>query len=824
MRFAPPSPLFRAWTVFLAVLVFSWGHAPASAAARSVGKTKADLVAPAPPKPEPPPPPPEPEPELPNPEPETAETAPEDPTKVKLTNADVITLATFEVKARTNPDDYDSTGLGQDETERSDPLFASPAMMKDVGDDVLPNAELDDQLAMTVNNSPADLASGVERVTLRGFPIPRRRNGFTQAGFPAGLPSAGSEIIRGILVPVVGRAAPGGINNTFAGRPRGRTYYTATVDASTHDRVGFYFNASGDLAPKKAWYYLYANMSEAHGPQNDAWYNQSNVMASAAIRHTRDTSSLLMFDYNNYHGNPSTGVPEYKNSTRASNATLSDPIIGPYKPLVNFNSGGPNASLWREYRGLSYQIESKLLPRLQSRAMFQWLGRDVEQERFTSGQFAFFDNNGNPYNKFTGVREPVHIEQAFNGLMAEGDLTWRVRLGKTEHKLLAAAEIARSKWDKLQRQLSTAERDKLPATARAFDPYNPDWTTVPYKGNEDKYSRLIVDQEEESTVAAGELSLRSSLWRGKTVATAGLRYDRVDTRIVSNSENIPAGQPRPRVSEGLADHVSWHAGVNQLLAKNRVMLFANVSTAFDPDVVVDIRTGELHGNEITKGFELGFKTATPDRRFSFLLLGFYYTNENIARTNPLYNDPIQDPDKTEPQLIDSGGQRFCGFQMQTGWRLTPALTLSLKYTYTDAINTQSPATIPDEDGNEMPRVPPNNGALGLRYAFHEGKLKGLSFGATLMFFDEVVANYDNYKFVNAGTAAAPDMVAVKTRQGYSYPAYFLLGLNTSYNWLVGKTRNTVTLSLRNALDADLEAKLARPNSGREAVLNWRLSL
>lgn len=750
-----------------------------------------------------------------------AETPPpeqNDPTKVNAINKDgIVTLAAFTVKARVDESNFDSTGLGQDEAERSDPLFANPAMMEDVGDDVLPDAELDEQLALSSGESAADLAAGIDRVNLRGFPVPERRNGFTQAGFPGGLPSASSETIRGMLVPVVGRAAPGGIRNVNTGRPRGRTRYAAAIDAATNNRYGFYLNATGSVVPKKAWYYVNARFNEGHGPQNDAWFNQITTMASVAIRHSASTSSLFMLDYVNYRGNPSAGVPEYR-------ATVNDPIIGPYKPLVNFNSGGPNADVWRRHYSLAYQLESRLTSRIQSRTILQWTGRNVEQNRFTSGQLNMSTG------KFTGIREPFHDEYDFTGLMAETNFTYRLRLPKSEHKIMAGIEATLADTERERRQLAynkndptyvagNPTRDGQPAYIRTFDPYDPNpgkWYRPAY--SPEIYTRDTIDRSEELFITGALLSARSAFFRGKTVATAGLRYDRVETDIRDQRSNAPA---QLRHSTDTGDQLSYHLGINQLIAQNKVLLFANTSTAFDPYTVVDARTGKMHGNESTKGFELGFKTVLLDRKFSFTLLAFYYTNDNIARRNPLYNDPVEDKDQTQPQLSESGSQEFTGFQFKTGWRITPAFTLSLKFIYTDAINTSAPATIPDEDGNEMPRLPPNTATFGLRYTIPDGKLKGLSFGATLIYVDEIVANYASYKYTYD---TAGNRTEVKTRKELTYPSYVLLGLNTSFVWLNGKTRNSVSLSIRNALDTDLEKKLARPNSERLAAITWHMSL
>ncbi len=58
-----------------------------------------------------------------------------------------------------------------------------------------------------------------------------------------------------------------------------------------------------------------------------------------------------------------------------------------------------------------------------------------------------------------------------------------------------------------------------------------------------------------------------------------------------------------------------------------------------------------------------------------------------------------------------------------------------------------------------------------------------------------------------------------------YPAFTVVGLNAGYTWPLGlgKATQTVSLSVSNALDADLLAKVARVGAGRSLTAGWRVA-
>jgi hypothetical protein len=88
----------------------------------------------------------------------------------------------------------------------------------------------------------------------------------------------------------------------------------------------------------------------------------------------------------------------------------------------------------------------------------------------------------------------------------------------------------------------------------------------------------------------------------------------------------------------------------------------------------------------------------------------------------------------------------------------------------------------------------------------DGRWAGLSVGTSLTFVGRYIANYES-----------------TTHRYLAYPSYALVGVNANYTWKRTKTSShNFGLAVRNALDRDLLAALARPGAGREisASYSW----
>lgn len=685
-----------------------------------------------------------------------------------------------------NSAEYDPTGLDGNRAELSEPPFANE-LLYDPAFSEMPLNELDQELESlaAARANAAEIAAGSESINLRGFPAPMRRNGFSQAGIPEVLNSEGGELVIGSLVPVIGRAAPGGIRNMRTARPTGRVFNQLEASAGTAGNWRTQARAAGVITPKKSWFLASAGFSGSDGPQRFAETQQGTARLALAVKHSRSTSTLWSVDVLDLHGNPAPGIPDYR-------LTPGGPIIGPYLPLADFHTYGPRASVGRQAAALGFQLESQLSPDLSLSSSTELFGRRSEQDRFTTGQYVVSTG------VFSGVREPTHREESFQGLTHQTDLTRRFQALGADHKVLAGVECTFAGDSDENRGLLPADRNTLlPVTVLTFDPDSPDYYRPDYSPS--VYRRIITDRENSYAHAAAVTTLRSAINHGRTVLTVGVRRDFNRIEVDDNR----ASAPFPRTEKRLANN-SAHAGVNQRVGR-QVLLFATVSSAVQPSTRIDSRTGQIQKNASTSGYELGARASLLQRKLTLAVMGFDYTNSDIVRRNPLYQDPVADADQTQPQLVTSGEEVFRGVTAQAGWKPVPAWTATTKVSWTDAYTVSSP-DLPEEEGRPLAQLPSFSAAAGLRYAFTDGTLRGLSVGGSATYIGEVVQNY-----------------ARSGRLELDSPAYTIANLDTGYTWRAGKVTHTVSAGVNNLFDTDLLAKAYRVGAERSLTVGWRVA-
>ncbi|MDI1319338.1 MAG: TonB-dependent receptor, partial [bacterium] len=306
------------------------------------------------------------------------------------------------------------------------------------------------------------------------------------------------------------------------------------------------------------------------------------------------------------------------------------------------------------------------------------------------------------------------------------------------------------------------------------------------------------DRRETARYTSLEVSDRLAFARGRTVVTAGLRADEVDLAV----NDLKPGAPIPFTRDHTVQ-LSYHTGVNHQFVRNRLLGFAIVSTAFDPSTPVDARTGRIQKNETTLGYESGVKGRTASAQLDYSASAFLLYNRNIARRNPLYDDPVLDANQTPPQLVAAGEERFAGYRVELRYKLSDTLNVAFRGVHLAAITTKSPALGP-EVGKQLARLPEDTATVQIRSAPLKGV--GMSWGAGLSYIGSYVGNYEDAK-----------------RAYLAYPGYGLITLNAGYAWKRGQRTFNVGLSLRNALDRDLLASNARLGAGRELGCSARVN-
>jgi len=702
-----------------------------------------------------------------------------------VTDEKPVRLEAVEVKAKLDDVGFDATGMGSYEHQLRDTPFSNDMISADAVEDDPAHADIPLELALIATPSAVDLATGDSRVGLRGFPTPLLSNGFVRMGGIDVLNTARTIVIQGALVPVLGRGAPGGIQDSWTNRPRAAKSQRFEYSVSSLERQSAAFEFNGPAVPKRAWHRVAVDWSRKTGPETFVAMETRSFNGAVTWRHSAAASTLFSIDYLQTRANAAPGIPEYRVATGRK-------IVGPYLPLAGFNVFGPDAGIRRRSLVANIILDAQPHPKVALRAGVEAWWHRIEQDRFTG-----LLNLATA--RFEGVRESRHSEQPQRAQVARAEATGRFTALGGEHKLLLAASHTIGHYLREERALSVAARNALPASVRTFNPAAPDFTRTPY--SEEAYSRILTDRRERTRYTALELSERMGLAKGRTVLTAGLRQDRVGLHLYDRRAGLPSSQSHVTDTVG---EFTYHLGVNYQVRPSRLLLFATTSAGFNPSTRVDARTGRIQGNETTRGHEGGFKARFAPQQLEFTTSVFTFFNQGISRRNPLYDDPVFDANHTQPQLVAAGEERFTGGKIEGRWKPAASLSLSLRASYVRAITTASPE-LPEEVGRELTRLPPLNLSAAATYAFGAGLLRGLSLGASWSYLSAFIADYED-----------------KQRFRLEYPGYGIASVSASYSLRRGKYSHGFGLAGRNILDSDLLRKLARFGAGREITASYRL--
>lgn len=632
---------------------------------------------------------------------------------------------------------------------------------------------------------PALVAAGADPFSVAGYPMTLRRNDRTSFGVSDILGVDRTLRIQGSLVPVYGRAVPGGIRDLRPALPTARSVTRMEASVDTREIWRARVRRDEVLTPRRTWLLFQVEERGRDGPQDFADSRQTTLRTAVRHRHTNNLTSIWSLDYLNERGNAAPGLIEFREAA-------GQPILGPYLPLAGFNAFGPNGARDREVLALGLEFENRFQPDLSLRSATYLTASSLVQDTFTVGQYNLATG------LLTGTRAPRRNETDVRGLNHETSLqrTFDARFGT--HRLRAAVEYSEVSRHRVSRGLSPAAIAALPASARFFDPFDPDYSRPAFSPA--LYDTFATDLDIDQTMMALGLDARSAFRRGSTVLAAGVQAARSDVQVSDRRPTAPVPFAE-RDNQTLSPHVA----INQIVGRH-LLLFANASQATAPITRVDRRTGEIKENARTRGVEAGARVVVLDRRLSLSGLAYQYTNENIPRLNPFLGDPVLDPDQTLPELLSSGEERYRGFSATLGARPSPGWSGQVRATWSEALTVSSPDA-PEEEGRQLANRPRFTAAASVSHRPTYDLLRGFTFTLSCVHVGATVRHYER-----------------PGRARVDHDAYELVNLGVTRAWQSGRTRQSATLSVTNVFDEDLLAKVSRLGAERAASLTWRIQL
>ncbi len=342
------------------------------------------------------------------------------------------------------------------------------------------------------------------------------------------------------------------------------------------------------------------------------------------------------------------------------------------------------------------------------------------------------------------------------------------------------------------------------------------WNTTLYGQNPGIYNGITTDQWTSSGDYGLFASEQASMFKDRLILMAGGRWDYVKNQV--KNYNIPAvGNPsaletvEPTPYQAFDYNVAaWTYQIGAVVKlTDWFSLFANKSTAFNPQPQIDSTTGLALPNNTSNGYDYGFKSALLNGRLNITLDRFEINEYNLALTE---TDPVTSIKDT----ILSGQLQAKGFEFDFNYQLTGDLLLFGDWGYTDTITINSYA-ITFLDDLPVRRVPRDNAGIGLRYQVSHGMAKGLFFVAD--------ARYDSKSLVNLGSGKSLIPGPAGTTSGATSSMYYVPATNLTYTLKDPKAAVETKITATPVINAPFpgNGQLPYPSQAANSTINYPMS-
>ncbi len=638
------------------------------------------------------------------------------------TNAEIVTLPEFQVSADQRLDEYVASEAISG-TRANAKIIELPYNVQALTEEFINDFtffESDQQLATIAGYSPgaSEGGNGPQGSRLRGFAPVVLRDGFSRVGIPDSATISQVEIIKGPQSTLYGRAQPGGMVNYVSKRPKRKPEYRFSAIGGSYNFQRFMVEATGPIIKDKLHYFAAASYNNNEGDMD--FYFMRAFIAGAGISYTFNPRTTVTVSFEHQERSQNRGIAtELRVGSHPVSAT--DPlrqtggvVVGPYLPLINFNQYGPNNHVIRDSDNINLLLEHRINSVWSFRFNSQYYERYFDEVRRTGTQFLETTQRFNETSPFASTTWE-------SGVALQADLLARFHTGKVGHMVLLAADWSRDKLRREDYQLpDRAAILAQPADVRFLDPANPDWSPIDRKLLTRRSNFFLRDISGFGAFA----SHRAFFFNNRLITMAGIRHDQVDAEFEA-----------PVVGSGKPTSTSYVVGANyKLFNDERVVLFGNRSTSFDPRTTIDAGTGEPQENERSAGWEIGIKSLSFDQRLAFTLSAYEIKKLNIPNENPDYDEGAT---PGVPQFLGQGVERARGTELDMSWRVTPAVTILGSVGYMDAQVVENPDD-PSLEGEDLLRIPKITGSLTARYAFRHGWLKGVRAGLSGSYLGGVV--------------------------------------------------------------------------------------
>ncbi|AWI09507.1 putative Ig domain-containing protein [Ereboglobus luteus] len=610
--------------------------------------------------------------------------------------------------------------------------------------------DLADQLSNVSSFSPSE---NIGQFQLRGFEASTQLvDGFRRVGLTGVTVTDRVEVIKGPAASIYGAIQPGGAVNTLRKKPAAKPKYGLTLGVGTHDQARASFYATGPVGnSKKLFYRLDTEYRRTERQQEFTRTRNGYAALQLAYKPTSRTTLSVFIDHADRHDHPVSQL-----ATSAARVDIGNlPSWFPYDTsdlrrtwakyftqyfaqdfdYYDMNFYGPTAAKYSRLTSGSVTLDHKVNSLWSIRASFNMSTNLSHTENANIGYYPFGYGVINAATTEPPTAEvritPKHAETTNKATGFQLDNLFRFDTGPIKHQLLVTGDYYRN---------SSREFSATWSNAFFYDPADPynlagnpsyaSWDYATWDDDRSPYNRVGDNSKVINRNYGLFVSERATMFKGRLIAMAGVRYDYVDC----TATHMPTDDNyTTKVVDYSPDSWTYQLGLTAVINRN-ITAYVNASSAFDPQPQLDEYDNPLPNKE-SDGYEFGFKFTLFSEALNITLNRFYIRQENLTYS-------VNDPETGQKETIVTGEQKAKGYEIDFNWQLTRSLNIIGGYGYVDAEITDAGKL--NWLNNTTPRrVPKHNLGISVRYEFVSGPLKGL--------FATGGATYYSKSLVNAGS-------------------------------------------------------------------------
>ena len=706
---------------------------------------------------------------------------------------------------------------------------------------------LNDQLAFVPGFSPSELTAQYQ---LNGFPqTVSLVDGFRRIGLLDTVDIDRIEVIHGPDASIYGATAPGGVINFITLQPTATPTESFQLGGGSDNYYRAALYTSGPLGDSGKLFYR-LDMSDQFNKYSEefASAHKDYIDGKVLYKPNADTSITLAVEHSDLYEHPFNQVltvTEKRTMPWAANNITESQYYGmtTTDDLLDYNYAGPESFDHNRVDSSTVTLEHRFNDVWSVKFGANAFLNPYNDQMIGSGAYYPYgtgnvtDNNGTITPAFAPVvkDQPAADWKNQRGGGLQLDNLFAFDTGPIKNKFLLTGDYYELSQGSVTRDMLFAVGTQATDYYALYSPYNSSgapyytpfsqWTpaTMGYGWNTTMYNQdpaLYGGVATDSWIADGDYGLfgseRASLFNDRLTLMLGGRGDYVKNQV--KNYNIAATGSSPAL--GAAEPVNFQAfdyntsdwtyqvGAS-FKATDGINLFANKSTAFNPQPQIDTVTGLALPNNSSNGYEFGFKADLIHDRLNLEVSRFFINEYNLAVTE---TDPVTGLKDT----ILNGQEQSKGYEMDLNFQATSDFYVQADWGYAVARTVNGDA-LTFYDALPVRRTPTDNAGLALRYQISHGPLRGLFFTGDAKYYTKSLVNLGSGKSLIPGPMSATS--------GSTLSMYYVAATNTTYAYAAGTDPKIagelkLTATPFNNIPLPGNGLLPFPNQPANALINY----